>query len=110
MIETPGIFAGGEGDGHNLEWKSVQLSEPQINSVFAGGAGDGHDVSLSALLRFPVQICVGNRLYVNVETSEGKLIDCKGVEGRYLRLYSKGSHVSDDNHYTEVEVFGKPAA
>ena len=45
-----------------------------------------------------------------VETSEGKLIDCKGVEGRFVRLYSKGSTVDDKNHYTEVSVYGRPAA
>jgi len=45
-----------------------------------------------------------------VETAEGKLIDCGGVEGRYVRLYSKGNHVDDKNHYTEVEVYGRPAA
>ncbi len=45
-----------------------------------------------------------------VETAEGKLIDCRGVEGRYVRLYSKGSHIDGRNHYTEVEVFGRPAA
>ncbi len=45
-----------------------------------------------------------------VETSEGKLIDCKGVEARYVRLYTKGNHIDDKNHYTEVEVFGGPAA
>ena len=45
-----------------------------------------------------------------VETSEGKLIDCRGVEGRYVRLFSKGSHIDVKNHYTEVEVHGKPAA
>ncbi len=45
-----------------------------------------------------------------VETSEGKLIDCQGVEGRYVRLFSKGSHIDVKNHYTEVEVHGKPAA
>jgi len=44
-----------------------------------------------------------------VETSEGKLIDCQGVEGRYVRLYSRGNHVDENNHYTEVEVFGRPA-
>ena len=44
-----------------------------------------------------------------VETAEGKLIDCKGVEGRFVRLYSKGSHIDKKNHYTEVEVFGRPA-
>jgi len=44
-----------------------------------------------------------------VETSEGKLIDCKGVEGRYVRIYGRGNNIDDKNHYTEVEVFGKPA-
>ncbi len=44
-----------------------------------------------------------------VETAEGKLIDCGGVEGRYLRLYSNGNHIDGKNHYTEVEVFGRPA-
>lgn len=45
-----------------------------------------------------------------VETHEGKLIDTKGVKGRYLRLYSKGNTTDDVNHYIEVEVFGKPAS
>ena len=43
-----------------------------------------------------------------VETAEGKLIDTKGVQGRYVRLYSKGNTNNDLNHYTEVEVYGKP--
>jgi hypothetical protein len=43
-----------------------------------------------------------------VETAEGKLIDAKGVQGRYVRLYSKGNTNNDLNHYTEVEVYGKP--
>jgi hypothetical protein len=41
------------------------------------------------------------------ETFEGKLIDAKGVEGRFLRLYSNGSTADDQNHYTEVEVYGR---
>jgi hypothetical protein len=44
-----------------------------------------------------------------VETAEGRLIDAKGVEGRYVRLYSNGNTNNDLNHYIEVEVFGKPA-
>src|SRR5687767_3527415 len=42
-----------------------------------------------------------------VETSEGKLIDAKGVETRYVRLISNGSDKTQANHYVEVEVFGK---
>ncbi len=43
-----------------------------------------------------------------VETSEGKLVDAKGVQGRYVRLYSNGNNGNDLNHYIEVEVFGNP--
>jgi hypothetical protein len=43
-----------------------------------------------------------------VETSEGKLIDAKGVQGRYVRSYSNGNTNNDLNHYIEVEVYGKP--
>ncbi len=43
-----------------------------------------------------------------VETHEGKLIDCKGVEARYVRLYSNGNSANELNHYVEVEVYGKP--
>ncbi len=43
-----------------------------------------------------------------VETSEGKLIDTKGIAARYVRLYSNGNTNNDLNHYIEVEVYGKP--
>jgi hypothetical protein len=43
------------------------------------------------------------------DTYEGRLMDAKGVVARYVRLYSKGSTADDQNHYTEVEVFGLPA-
>lgn len=44
-----------------------------------------------------------------VETSEGRLLDAKGVQGRYVRLYSSGNSNNDLNHYIEIEVYGKPA-
>jgi hypothetical protein len=44
-----------------------------------------------------------------VETYQGKLIDTKGVKGRYVRLYSNGNTANKLNHYIEVEVWGKPA-
>ena len=43
-----------------------------------------------------------------VETNEGKLIDAKGVQGRYVRFYSNGNTYNDLNHYVEVEVHGIP--
>lgn len=45
-----------------------------------------------------------------IETYQGKLIDAKGVQGRYVRLYSNGNTSNKLNHYIEVEVWGKPAA
>ncbi|MBN1893641.1 hypothetical protein JW906_04065 [bacterium] len=50
---------------------------------------------------------VGKDLHY-VETAEGKLIDAKGVQGRYVRLYSNGNSNNDLTHYIEVEVYGKP--
>jgi hypothetical protein len=48
-----------------------------------------------------------------VEYFEGWLIDIHksggGAQGRYVRLYSKGSTSDDQNHYTEVEVWAKDA-
>ena len=43
-----------------------------------------------------------------VETSEGKLVDAKGIKAQYVRLYSNGNSFNDLNHYIEVEVFGRP--
>lgn len=50
---------------------------------------------------------VGKDLHY-VETSEGKLIDAKGVQARYVRLYSNGNNSNDLNHYIEIAVYGKP--
>jgi hypothetical protein len=42
------------------------------------------------------------------ETREGKLIDAKGSNARYLRFYSRGSTNGALNEYTEIEVYGRP--
>ncbi len=49
-----------------------------------------------------------------IEDYRGKVIDAKNeqgqpVRGRYVRLYSNGNTSNDQNHYIEVEVYGKPA-
>jgi hypothetical protein len=41
-----------------------------------------------------------------IETNFGKLIDTRGVPGRFVRLHSRGNTANDLNHYVEVEVFG----
>jgi hypothetical protein len=43
-----------------------------------------------------------------VETSEGKLIDAKGIEARYVRFHTSGSDKAETNHYVEIEIYGKP--
>ncbi len=45
--------------------------------------------------------------YEYIETYEGRIIDAKGVKGRYVRLYSNGNTSNEMNHMTEVEVYGK---
>jgi hypothetical protein len=43
-----------------------------------------------------------------VESNEGRPFGVKGVKGRYVRFYSNGNTSNGMNHYTEVEVYGKP--
>ena len=43
-----------------------------------------------------------------IESNEGRLIDCHGKVGRYVRCYSNGNTTDEMNHYVEVEVWGIP--
>jgi hypothetical protein len=43
------------------------------------------------------------------ENYEGRLIDTKGVVGRYVRSHSQGSTYTALNRWTEIEVYGIPA-
>jgi len=43
-----------------------------------------------------------------VEDYRGRVIETGGVRGRYVRLYSAGNIDNDQNHYVEVEVYGRP--
>lgn len=43
-----------------------------------------------------------------IESYQGQLIDAMGAKGRYVRLYSCGNTADKMNHYTEVEVWGRP--
>jgi hypothetical protein len=51
---------------------------------------------------------IGDDLHY-VETAEGKLIDAKGVEARYIRFHSNGNTSNDLNHWIETEVYGRPS-
>lgn len=43
-----------------------------------------------------------------LESNEGRPFAVNGIKGRYIRFYSMGNTSSEMNHYTEIEVFGKP--
>ena len=44
-----------------------------------------------------------------IDSHEGLLVDARGVEARYVRLYGNGNTDNELNHCTEIEVFGKRA-
>jgi hypothetical protein len=46
--------------------------------------------------------------YEYFESDEGELAGVEAVKGRYVRLWSNGSTMDDQNHYSEVEVWGRP--
>ncbi|HEY4299741.1 MAG TPA: hypothetical protein VGM73_02625 [Candidatus Didemnitutus sp.] len=46
--------------------------------------------------------------FAYIETFQGRVIDAKGTNARYVRLYSDGNTSDELNHYTEVEVYGVP--
>jgi hypothetical protein len=43
-----------------------------------------------------------------IDSNEGRLVDCGGIVGQYVRCYSNGNTTDDTNHYVEVEVWGIP--
>lgn len=45
-----------------------------------------------------------------IESYRGRIVRMEdGVQGRFVRLYSRGNTSDDANHYIEVEVYGRPA-
>jgi formylglycine-generating enzyme required for sulfatase activity len=44
-----------------------------------------------------------------VDTHFGELFDARDARSRFVRLYSCGNTNDDQNHYIEVEVYGRPA-
>jgi hypothetical protein len=114
--------------GPGLQWVQIDLGKKyQIHAVlfwhYHGSARVYHDVVVQAAedADFITNVrTVFNNDHDNSsglglgdakeywDTYEGKLVDAQGVVARYVRLYSKGSTADDQNHYTEVEVFGRP--
>ena len=78
----------------------------EIQGNFKGRVGQYELSSRDAVIWFHNRVW---KDYEYIETYEGRLIDAKGVKGRYVRLYSNGNTSSDMNHYIEVEVYATPA-
>ncbi len=66
-----------------------------VTTVFNNDADGSMDLGAGADLNY-------------TETNEGRLIDTKGVQARYVRLYSHGNSSDDLNQYIEVEAYGRP--
>ncbi len=43
-----------------------------------------------------------------VESYRGRLVDTKGISGRYVRLYGNGNNENAFTHFEEIEVYGIP--
>jgi hypothetical protein len=43
-----------------------------------------------------------------IETCYGRTMDAKGVQARYVRLYSNGDDATEANRYMQVEAWGLP--
>ncbi len=41
------------------------------------------------------------------ETNNGRFVAGKGTKGRYVRFWSNGRYIDENNHYIEVEIYGK---
>ncbi len=78
----------------------VQISNSQD---FKEGVADVYNNDLDNTLGFGV-----GKDATYEEDYKGRLVDAKGVSGRYVRLYSNGNINDGFNHYVEVQVYGLP--
>jgi hypothetical protein len=131
---TDGDKEGVEGSyvefGPGLQWVQIDLekpcdiyaivlwhfhNEPRVYRDVVVQASDDPDFTSNVRTLFnndhdnSAGLGVGKQ-FEYIETFEGKLIEVKGTKARYLRFYSDGNTANEMNHYTEIEVYGKPAA
>jgi len=114
--------------GPGLQWIQIDLEKDcNIYAIalwhYHGEGRVYHDVvvQISTDPDFIENVTVFNNDYDNssgkgigkdlqyIETNYGRQISVKGVKGRYIRMFSQGNTSNDQNHYTEVEVYGKAA-
>jgi len=112
----------------NLQWVQIDLQQSAVIHAialwrYAPGLRVYHDVivQISDDPHFQQDVhTIFNNDYDNsaglgvgedmeyVEDYRGRVIETGGVRGRYVRLYSAGNIDNDQNHYVEVEVYGRP--
>jgi hypothetical protein len=112
-----------------LQWAQIDLEKPsRIYAVLIWHAHDTPQIAHDVIVQvaddpdFTQNVqTVYNNDYDNsagmgvgkdkeyFESYEGRLMDAKGVKGRYVRSYSQGSTYTALNRYTEIEVYGLPA-
>lgn len=130
---TDGDKAGVEGSyvelGIGVQWVQIDLGQsceiwallvwhnhtrPRVYKDVVVLAGDDPDFIAKSTVIFNNDhdntsgLGVGKDL-MYAEEYEGILMPANGVKARYVRLYSKGHTEGDENHYTEVEVYGLPS-
>ncbi|HCC20211.1 MAG TPA: hypothetical protein DEP88_03050 [Verrucomicrobiales bacterium] len=136
ILGEPELITDGEketGEGYFLEliegtqWVQIDLEKScPIYAIvmwhFHGQKRAYHDiiVQVSDDPEFKESVTLFNNDYDNssklgkgnnqpyIESRFGQLVDAKGTQARYVRLYSNGNSANEMNHYIEVEVFGKP--
>jgi hypothetical protein len=113
---TDGVKAGDEGNYVELDkgkqWVQIDLGAP--DTIYAILVSDDPDFidKVTTVFNNDQDNAIGlgaGKDPAYIETYEGRLIDAKGVKGRYVRLYSRGNTTNENNHYIEVEVWGKPS-
>ena len=87
------------GDGRKYQDVVVQVSNDPtfktgVKTVFNNDADDSAGLGTGTAAEY-------------AETSAGLDIPVTSVTGRYVRFYSNGSTANSNNHYVELEVYGK---
>jgi hypothetical protein len=93
-----------------LVWHYYYKSRVYLNVVAAVSNDPEFKKDVKVIFNNDIENAIGlgkGSDYNYVESHMGKLIDAKGVKGRYVRLYSNGNFANKMNHYVEVEVFGR---
>ncbi len=93
-----------------LVWHYYYKSRVYLNVVVAVSDDPEFKKDVKVIFNNDIENAIGlgkGSDYNYIDDFMGKLIDAKGVKGRYVRLYSNGNNANKLNHYVEVEVFGK---